>query len=100
MRRRCSKIAFQRSKCATFCRIKTITPVGQKRRFLTGFPASTNIKLPAMTKTPGKTFAVLARYYPLDTFKPIWLNLNALDHLRIHAQPIFLQEFAQPVTVD
>ena len=72
----------------------------QKRSFLIGFPAPTNIKLPAMTKTPGKTFAVLARYCPLDTLKPIWLNLNALDHLRIHAQPIFFQEFAQPVTVD
>jgi hypothetical protein len=63
-------------------------------------PARPKIKHLAAAKTPGKTFAVLARYCPLDTLKPIWLNLNALDHLRIHAQPIFLQEFAQPVTVD
>ncbi len=73
---------------------------GQKRSFLPSYPARCQINRLGMTKTYGKTSEVLAGFSPLDTFKPIWLNLNALDHLRIHAQPIFLQEFAQPVTVD
>lgn len=36
----------------------------------------------------------------LDALKPIRLNLNPFDHLRGHAQLVFFQKFAEPITVD